>query len=597
MLNLDEIVVNMYFKSIRLLISKMVTPVIMELPVMLVFFIFIKGSLLEFFKDNDYDNAWDYLSAFGIYFIYAYFIALSITLLKKAWVRWLWYIVLFIIFALSCFIAVNFDMKIGPTLITLLVETNGREAGEFLGTYLFTSESFKVYVKIIFYVFFVALLEIGYRKFILSKAFLHESLIASIAICIFILLGLSRWGWYFYNVSKPDGENLDFPASDNYTRLICSLIIESKQADIINRAIDVSLNSSEATLIRKEDSLNVILVIGESFNKHHASLYGYSLTTTPNLQSQKEKGNLYDFLDVVTSYNYTSMSLKNMMSCNSISDSEIWSDYPYFPVLFKKAGFDVYFWSNQHESSNGSVFEYALNSYLYNPRLLDYSYTMINKHTFEYDGQLVDDFNNQILSSQKELGPNNLFLFHLMGQHTVYKSRFPNTDAHIRFTANDIHRNDEYLNKEKLQYIADYDNAIFYNDEILAKIINMFAGSNAVLVFLSDHGEEVFDFRDRMGRSYTDSVSSSFLKYQYEVPFVIWCSDIFKVKYPDLMKDISSAVSKPFMIDNLCQLLFHLGGIMTEYYHPQRDPLSSDYISKVRIVRGDVNYDEMRINK
>ena len=73
MLNLDEIVVNMYFKSIRLLISKMVTPVIMELPVMLVFFIFIKGSLLEFFKDNDYDNAWDYLSAFGIYFIYAYF--------------------------------------------------------------------------------------------------------------------------------------------------------------------------------------------------------------------------------------------------------------------------------------------------------------------------------------------------------------------------------------------------------------------------------------------------------------------------------------------------------------------------------------------
>ena len=174
----------------------------------------------------------------------------------------------------------------------------------------------------------------------------------------------------------------------------------------------------------------------------------------------------------------------------------------------------------------------------------------------------------------------------------VFTMRFPQTEEHKRFTFKDIHNKNPYINKKKLQYIADYDNAILYGDYVLAEMMKSFVEWNAVLVFLSDHGEEVYDYRDRMGRSYTDKVDSLYLRYQYEIPFVVWCSDRFKSNYPDVVNHIQEAVTKPFMIDNVCQLLFHLGGIKTDYYHPERDVLSKEYIPRERIIRGgEINFD------
>lgn len=582
--------------SFRLLSSKIVQPVIQELPIILVFFIFIKANLMEFFQDNDYDSVWDYLSVFSIWFLYSYFIAAIICIFNRTWVRWLWYILLLSIYAISCFLAANFEMRIGPTLITLLVETNEREAGEFMSVYFLTAASIKVYIKIAIYIAIIFIMELGYRKYILERIKQCRSVFASMLIVFLLLAGLIRWSQYpdYFNVNEPDDEDtLDFPANDIYTRLFCSLCIESKQASVIDRAINVSLNAGKANTIYEEsDSLCVIFVIGESFIKSHASLYGYPLITTPNLQLQKKKRNLYVFTDVITPYNYTSMSVKNMMSCNSLGESEKWFNYPYFPVLFKKAGYNVYFWSNQHEASDGSVYEYALNSYLYNLKLSNFTYEKINSQTFAYDGQLFENFKQTCINSLSR--PNNLFIFHLSGQHTVFASRFPQTSEHKRFSFNDIHRNDPYLDKTKLQYIADYDNAILYGDYVLAQMTSLFVNRNAVLVFLSDHGEEVFDYRDRMGRSYTDNIDSLFLKYQYEIPFVIWCSDLFKNKYPDVVKNIAEAVSKPFMIDNVCQMLFYLGGVKTDYYHSERNVLSPNYCIKDRIIRGGFNYDKVR---
>lgn len=580
--------------SFRLLSSKIVQPVIRELPIILVFFIIIKANLMEFFQDNDYDTIWDYVSVFSIWFLYSYFIAAVICISKRTWVRWLWYILLLSIYAISCFIAANFEMKICPTLITLLVETNEREASEFMSVYFFTAASIKVYIKMAIYIAIIVLFELGYRKYFLERIKRLENTYASILILFLLLAGFIRWSQYsdYFNINKPDDEDaLDFPASDIYTRLFCSLCIESKQSSVIERAIDVSLNAGKATAIyERSDSLNVIFVIGESFIKSHASLYGYPLVTTPNLQFQKEKGNLYAFTDVITPYNYTSMSVKNMMSCNSLGESEKWFNSPYFPVLFKNAGYNVYFWSNQHEATDGSVYEYALSSYLYNQKFSESVYEKTNPKPFEYDGLLFDDFKTTCIDSLKS--PTNLFMFHLSGQHTVFTSRFPQTEEHKRFTIKDIHKKEPYLNKTKLQYIADYDNAILYGDDVLAEIMKSFTDWNVVLVFLSDHGEEVYDYRDRMGRSYTDKVDSLYLRYQYEIPFVIWCSDRFKRNYPEVVNSIQEAVNKPFMIDNVCQLLFHLGGLQSDYYHPERDVLSKEYVPKERIIRGgEINFD------
>ena len=393
----------MHALSIRSLCSKIVFPVIREFPIILVFFVLIKVNLIEFFQDNDLDSVWDYISVFSVWFLYIYFIAVTICFFKKQWVRWLWYALLFSVYAVSCFIAAHFEMQICPALMTLLVETNRSETEEFLNTYLFTSVSIKIYIKIAVYIVFAVLVELGYRRYLQNRKVRLDNIWAAFLIVSLLFAGLFRWSQYsdYFHFSQPDDEDvLDFPANDIYTRLFCSICIESKQSNVILKAVDVSLNAGNATTIIKDnDSLNVIFVIGESFIKSHSNLYGYPLMTTPNLQSQKEKGNLFAFTDVITPYNYTSMSVKNMMSCNSICDSEKWYNLPYFPVLFKKAGYRVYFWSNQHRTTNGSVYQYALDSYLYNPMLSSYTYDNTNRKTFDYDGKLVDDFNKTIIDT------------------------------------------------------------------------------------------------------------------------------------------------------------------------------------------------------
>jgi heptose-I-phosphate ethanolaminephosphotransferase len=417
----------------------------------------------------------------------------------------------------------------------------------------------------------------------------------------FVVIGVLCTGIYgctrfidYFRLNTTNGTDLlEYPADDIYTRLFCSLYFSYHSSDDIEKAIDASLRSADATtIIDESDSLKIIFVIGESYNKMHASLYGYSLQTTPNLQELKEKGNLYVFSDVVTPYNFTSMSLKNMLSCNSLMDSEKWYDYPFFPLLFRKAGYDVFFWDNQRDFFSDTNWQYAVNSYLYNHKLSEKAYSKNNKIDYQYDEQLVDDFHEFYNSSPQS---NSLVLFHLKGQHVGYGLRYPQTKKFVKFTPDDIHRTDDYLDTVKKQIIANYDNATYYNDYVLSQIIDLFSNDNAILVYLSDHGEEIYDYRDFRGRSYTGTVTPQYLKCQFDIPFMIWCSDKYMVKYPETKKSIQESVNKPFMIDNVCHLFFHVGRIRTKYYQSDRDVLSPQYIIKDRWIRGgESNYDQIK---
>ena len=76
---------------------------------------------------------------------------------------------------------------------------------------------------------------------------------------------------------------------------------------------------------------------------------------------------------------------------------------------------------------------------------------------------------------------------------------------------------------------------------------------SSVLVYLSDHGENVYDIGDCVGRLYD-------VPYFYEIPFMIWCSDKYVKQHPDIVESIRKSVDKPLMSDNLCHLLMRLGG-------------------------------------
>ena len=83
------------------------------------------------------------------------------------------------------------------------------------------------------------------------------------------------------------------------------------------------------------------------------------------------------------------------------------------------------------------------------------------------------------------------------------------------------------------------------------------------------------------------------IRHEYEVPFMIWGSRKFRRLHPELFEHIQTAQHHPFSHDDLPHLLLGLAGIKTSHYKAHRDPLSPQFRPQRRLLRGNINYDEV----
>ena len=581
-------------------ISCLSLPVIYELPIFISFFVFTRSwvyflNLFVLFQGIWNDSVEVSLESLSIWFLMAYLFAFIIHFTKSWKIKFLYYFQLTVLLTISRFCILNFDLDVSPTLLTLIAETNGRETKEFFSTYLFSDASYRCYLEIAFFIAFCLITEFSYHRCLkrLTVGKLSRFIVSMIVGAI-LIFGVFQIRWYI-KLLQYDGEDTETffgmkrPANDFYSNLVYSIKfvqVSKKQQD---KAIELIAKLPKTDCLT-DDSINIVLVIGESYIKCHSFLYGNPLNTTPIQVDELKRGNLFAFNDAITPYAYTTMAIKNMMCCNNVSEGELWCDYPYFPAIFQKAGFDVYFWDNQKEMEHGSMLDFTLNSFLNNKQM---SYTKANKHSFQYDESIVDDFKKEvpIMKNKK-----NFIIFHLQGQHVDTSERFPHKDQFLHFTPESIERDDIWINKEKKQTIADYENATFYNDYVIGRMMDCFRNSNTVLIYLSDHGHEVYDYRDKMGRD-VDFESPAIIKLLFDIPFVIWVSDSYKDSHEKQIEEIHNAINHPFSSDDLCHLFFHLGNISTNYYNEERDLLSPKYKARKRSIHGHRDYDKLTKGK
>ena len=191
-------------------------------------------------------------------------------------------------------------------------------------------------------------------------------------------------------------------------------------------------------------------------------------------------------------------------------------------------------------------------------------------------------------------GKHNLIVFHLYGQHVNPHYRYPAGSYYDNhFKPDSVRRNEKWLTTDKKQKIAYYDNATLYNDAVMEKIFNLYRNKNTVVVYFADHGEEVYDFRDTKGRHTETEPKPGTLMYQNEVPFVIWCSDRYKQLHPQVVARIKQALHRPYMTDNVGQLMLDLGRIKTQYYIPDRDLIAPQFRPRKRLVYDHCDYDKV----
>ncbi len=529
-------------------------------------------------------------------FLHAYMLAAVVTFSKSKVVKALAYIVIYVLFTTEITLEWIFGMNISPNVITLFVETNARESKEFLESMLDKPQLWQVPLCVAGMIILNIIVEKNrLRVNQWCKGPKTTKVLRGIA--IILLVGGVIFSYNYVKLFLCDEMNeVDEWRShmrnpdDLVTKVVVSFydmsIAEKEMSRVITLAEQVEALPQSAS----NDSLNVIVVIGESYIREHAALYGYPLQTTPFLSHEQKEGRLFVFTDMVSPYNQTTRVIRNLLSCNSLGHHEDWSSAPPFTAIYKKNGYHVTMYDNQKNFDMGFVFAYSLNTYLYHPQIMKACYHETNDSTFEFDGQMVDDYQKRQTPSAKRL-----VLFHLLGQHVGFEYRYPKNFAYFNEDSLSF-RKEPWLTKDMREDIVHYDNATRYNDHVLQQIIGLYDQQNTIVVYLSDHGEEVYDYRENSGRDDWGMGSDprQVLRWQYMVPFVVWCSDKYAATHPDIIKQLQNATSRPAMLDNVCQLLFHLSDLKTPYYNKTRDVLSSDYVCPKRILNESIDCDSLK---
>lgn len=337
-----------------------------------------------------------------------------------------------------------------------------------------------------------------------------------------------------------------------------------------------------STSYSDNDSINLVFVIGESYQRGHASLYGYTIPTTPNMNKEKASGNLIPIHDATTVCPNTIGSLSNMLSLNRASDNEIYDNFSFFPILFHNAGWETFFCDHQYTPT--SIFDNELYSLINNPILTKYCWTAyIENSQIQYDHlNLNRDW--ELIEANTGTSPHRLIIYHLKGQHFYYKDQYPGTQLFTRFTYRDYrNRTEPWLDDKRRQTIAEYDNAVFYNDYIMKLLFDKYRTSTSVIVYVPDHGEEVYDYRDNYGRDmYTGDNYEQWIDCLMRIPLTIWMSDTFINNYPEKYDSIKNARQQIVSTDDIGHFLLWLGEIQTKPYNPHHNFVSPEYVTPSR---------------
>ena len=332
------------------------------------------------------------------------------------------------------------------------------------------------------------------------------------------------------------------------------------------------------------DSLRLVVVIGESFIRSHSSLYGYGLPVNPRLEQEARDSALTVFTDAVAPANFTVLSLSNVLCLNSVSHGENWWESPYFPLLFRRAGWDVELFTNQYSPDADA----DLGSMLFDPLMTDSVYSRYNSRTWRYDADFLAAMADS--ATPRSAHPT-LTLWHLRGQHFPPSDRLPASSRHP-FTAADIPADRPWLTEERRAVVADYANATLYNDSIVGSIIDMYRDSPAILFYFSDHGEEMWDSAPFGNRNRQQPDDADWMRRQHDVPLFVWMSPSLRRLRPELASALREAAGRPVALDRIGHTLLGVAGIGSPFRRPELDVLSPGYRPMPRVTAQGYRYPE-----
>ena len=113
---------------------------------------------------------------------------------------------------------------------------------------------------------------------------------------------------------------------------------------------------------------------------------------------------------------------------------------------------------------------------------------------------------------------------------------------------------------------------------VVGMILDAFREQDAVVVYLADHGDNIYDGPShRYGRTAGGLTDEESKKNIREIPLMIWCSERYMKKRPEVLERLQLRAHQPVCLDDVAHLLFDLGGITCNFSEPARSLLSDTY--------------------
>lgn len=579
------------------------------------FFMYLIGIIASYIElpSNDpdasvYGNLWLEL------FLDLYILCALLTIIPRKirpWIRGLFCVIAYITTIADVFCWEKFQSTLNPSMLLLVGETDGREASEFFNSYFSTDLIFSGVglILLIMLIHILATILPGIIKKRCSplrlslNSRMKDILEATTGgLCLILLpwsvcssahnksemiqmFSMDTIGSVEHELTTKDCAQFYLPVY----RLAFSIFSNELASQQIGRLIEAKDKMQVDSCSFK--SPNIVLIIGESYGKHHSQQYGYFMPTTPRQIKLQKTGLLVPFSDVVSPWNLTSFVFKNVFSLHVVGEKGEWCDYPLFPELFRKAGYHVTFITNQFlPKAKQAVYDFSGGFFLNHPELSKAMFDSRNTRLYRFDRGLLDDYDKDL---EKENTDHNLIIFHLIGQHVSYRQRFPDDRRH--FTADEYAKKRADLNEQRRSILADYDNAVLYNDSIVYQIVKRFENKDAIVIYMPDHGEECYEGnRGFICRNHSAAIDYDLARYEFEIPFWIYCSRKYAAEHPEIYKEIIKAKNRRFMTDALPHMLLYLAGISTKDYHPEYNILSPKYNEmRPRLLKNTTDYDQL----
>lgn len=457
-----------------------------------------------------------------------------------------------VFFIIEIILLKEFSTIINIGIAQIFFETNMRESKEFLENYIKIQE---IVILLVFIGFISITIKFIIKKIDIDRIFKVKFL--KVLLLFFML-------WEVTNISF----DINF-FSIGRTIISCYGAFQNVKE---YKKIQNNLENSVELLENNSEIKNIVLVIGESTGRNHMSVYGYKLDTTPLFLNLEKINNLYKFTDVISPHSHTIPVLKKLLTFYNNESEKEWYEYNNIIDIFKEAGYKTYWFSNQESSGVYGNVAYAFSQRADFVLFNNFRDSHQNDYYDYFDEEIVDKSKNKIDFSKK-----NFIIYHLMGTHIDYSKRYPK-----KFK--------KFENSNKI--LEHYDNAVFYNDYVVNKIFSIFKDKESIVIYLSDHGEEVYDFREAYGHSGTNAS-----KYMIEIPFLIYLSDDFKKNYSKKEESIKNSLNNPYMTDDFINTLLDIADIEVKEFDSSKSLVNENFNKNRKRVFLDKDYDEYWKNK